>query len=426
VHVACDALANYQCDVAISGGVSVQVPQITGYMHEPGGVLSPDGHCRAFDAAARGTVSGNGGAVVVLKRLADALAQGDTVYAVICGSAINNDGADKAGYTAPSVRGQAQVIIEAQDVAGVDAATIGYVECHGTATPLGDPIEFAALTRAFRRHTGRRQFCAIGSVKTNVGHLDEAAGVAGLIKVALSLYHRRIPPSLHFRSPNPELAYGDSPFFVNTELREWSVTQEGAKRRAAVSSFGIGGTNAHVVLEEVPQPRPTVGARAVQLLPLTAHTSEALAEHRARIGAWLAAGPAHELADIAFTLQVGRQAFAWRDCVVCADGAEAAAALHEPRAAARPVPPDPPPVVFMFTGQGSQHPGMAATIYARETVFRQAFDRCAEMLRPTLQLDLRALLDPATLGSGSLLRRTEFAQPALFAVEYALARLWEA
>jgi len=425
VHIACDALLNFQCDMAISGGVSVQVPQVKGYLHEPDGILSPDGLCRAFDAAASGTVSGNGGAVVVLKRLADAIAQRDTIYAVIRGSAINNDGADKAGYTAPSLRGQAQAIVEAQDMAGVNADSIGYVEAHGTGTPLGDPIEFAALSRAFRRHTDRRQFCAIGSVKSNVGHLDEAAGVTGLIKAALSLYHRQIPPSLHFRAPNPELAYRESPFFVNAELHGFDPGPDRGRRRAAVSSFGIGGTNAHMVLEEAPDPGRTAPTRPVQLLPVSARSAEALAEHGATLAAWLAARPAPALADIADTLQVGRRAFAWRDYIVCADGTEAAAALRKPRPARSPVASDVPPVVFMFTGQGSQYPALAHSLYGREPVFRDALDVCADILRPHLGLDPRDLLIAAQPDAGRLLRRTALAQPILFAVEYALARLWE-
>ena len=424
VHVACDTLLNFQCDLAISGGVSVQVPQVKGYLHEPAGILSPDGKCRAFDAAASGTVSGNGGAVVVLKRLADAIAHRDTIYAVIRGSAINNDGADKAGYTAPSMRGQAQAIIEAQDMAGVNPDGIGYVEAHGTGTPLGDPIEFAALTRAFRRHTERRQFCAIGSVKSNVGHLDEAAGVTGLIKAALSLYHRKIPPSLHFRAPNPELAYPDSPFFVNAELRDFGPGPDRGRRRAAVSSFGIGGTNAHVVLEEAPDPDLARPPRPVQLLPISARSAEAVADQQADLAAWFAGKPGSALADIAHTLQVGRRAFAWRDYIVCGDDKEAAAALQETRPAHGPVAGDAPPVVFMFTGQGSQYPAMAQSFYMREPVFREAFDTCADLLCPQLGLDPRDLICTPHPDAGSLLRNTALAQPLLFAVEYALARLW--
>ena len=276
VHMACDALRDYQCDTALAGGVSIQLPQVRGYLYETDSILSPDGHCRAFDARAQGTVSGNGGAVVVLKRLADALKENDTIYAVIRGSAINNDGAEKSGYTAPSMRGQMRAISEAQAVAGVTADTIGYVETHGTGTQLGDPIEFEALTRAFRQQTAREQFCAIGSVKTNVGHLDEAAGVTGLIKAVLCLQHRLIPPSLHFEIPNPELNYDISPFRVADALLEFAPTGPGVPRRAGVSSFGIGGTNAHVILEEAPPHQPEPSARPVQLLPYSAASEAGL------------------------------------------------------------------------------------------------------------------------------------------------------
>ena len=250
VHLACQSLLSGECDIALAGGVSVSVPLKGGYLYEPGGILSPDGHCRAFDADAAGTVAGNGAGIVVLRRLAEAREDGDTVAAVIRGTAVNNDGSLKAGYTAPSVDGQAEVIAEALAVADVDPATIGYVETHGTGTPLGDPIEIAALTRAFREHTDKTGFCAIGSVKSNVGHLDAAAGVTALIKATLALQHEAIPPTLNYEKPNPDLALDTSPFFVNTELRPWP--REQAPRRAGVSSFGIGGTNVHVVLEEAP------------------------------------------------------------------------------------------------------------------------------------------------------------------------------
>ena len=298
------------------------------------------------------------------------------------------------------------------------------MEAHGTGTPLGDPIEFAALTRAFRRHTDRHQFCAIGSVKSNVGHLDEAAGVTGLIKAALSLYHRKIPPSLHFRTPNPELAYEESPFFVNADLRDFGPGPDRGRRRAAVSSFGIGGTNAHMVLEEAPNPGPARPTRVVQLLPISARSAEALAEQRANLAAWFGGAPTHALADIAHTLQLGRRAFAWRDYIVCGDDREAVAALQKARPARGPVAGDTLPVVFMFTGQGSQYPAMAQSLYQREPVFREAFDICADILRPRLGLDPRNLIHSARPDAGPLLRNTALAQPILFAVEYALARLW--
>jgi len=427
VHLACEALLNVQCDMALAGGISIQLPQDKGYLYDEGGILSPDGHCRAFDADARGTVGGNGGAVVVLKRLADAVADRNTIYAVVRGSAINNDGAAKAGYTAPSVEGQARVITEALAMSGVAVDSIGYVETHGTGTPIGDPIEFAALTKAFRRKTTRRQCCAIGSVKTNVGHLDEAAGVTGLIKTALSLHHRQLPPSLHFRRPNAELAYEASPFFVNAELRAWPTPAPDGLRAAGVSSFGIGGTNAHVVLEEADRVESSLPMRPMQLLPISARSRESLAKHVDAIGGALAE-PGANLADAAWTLQTGRRAFPWRHCIVAANEAEAAAAARHP-VRARQSPADAPSVIFMFSGQASQHAGMTESLYRHEPVFRGAIDTCAELLGPLLGRDLRSLLYPKSEDeyrqAAAELTRTELAQPAIVAVEYALLQLWQ-
>jgi len=248
IHLACQSLLNGECDMALSGAVSVRIPQKTGYLHQEGMILSPDGHCRAFDAKAQGIVVGSGVGVIVLKRLEDAMADGDTVHAVIKGSAINNDGSLKVGFTAPSVDGQSKVIAEAQDVAGVDPETITFIESHGTGTALGDPIEIKALTQAFQLSTQKRGFCAIGSVKTNFGHLDTVAGIAGIMKTVLALKHRQIPPSLHFEQPNPAIDFANSPFYVNTKLSSWNTGE--IPRRAGVSSFGIGGTNAHVIIEE--------------------------------------------------------------------------------------------------------------------------------------------------------------------------------
>ncbi|HNP74709.1 MAG TPA: type I polyketide synthase, partial [Kouleothrix sp.] len=313
-HLACQSLLSGDSDMALAGGVSALVPQTSGHLYSEGGIASPDGHCRAFDAQARGTVSGSGVAIVVLKRLADALADGDQIYAVIKGSAINNDGAGKVGYTAPSVAGQAAVIAEAQARAGVPADTIGYVEAHGTGTPLGDPIEIQALTQAFRLGTARERFCAIGSLKTNIGHLDAAAGAAGLIKAALALRHGQIPPSLHFSQPNPQIDFARSPFYVATSLAPWPGGSH--PRRAGVSSFGIGGTNVHMVLEEPPAQAPAQPSTAPQLLVLSAKTAPALEAATAQLAGYLDAHPGASLADVAFTLQAGRQAFAHRRAVV--------------------------------------------------------------------------------------------------------------
>ena len=430
VHLACQSLRNGECDMALAGGVAVRSPQKVGYLWEEGGIPSPDGHCRAFDARSAGTVFGNGVGIVVLKPLDHALADGDTIHAVIKGTAINNDGALKVGYTAPSVEGQAQVIADALAAAGVDPSTVSCVEAHGTGTPMGDPIEVAALTEAFRARTDRG-FCALGSVKTNIGHLDTAAGVAGLIKTVLALEHREIPPSLHFETPNPRIDFAGSPFFVNAALRPWAA-DEGAPRRAGVSSFGIGGTNAHAVLEEAPAASPSGESRPWQLLLLSARTPTALDAAARNLAAALEARPDLPLADVAHTLRVGRHAFAHRRMLVCAErgdvAALAAGAAGDPEKVLNGVAEGAAPeVAFLFPGQGAQHVGMARGLYAQEPVFRQALDECCELLIPHLGLDLRTLLFPASGNGeeeGRALERTELAQPALFAVEHSLARLW--
>jgi phthiocerol/phenolphthiocerol synthesis type-I polyketide synthase E len=326
VHLACQALLNQECDVALAGGVSINVGQRAGYRFQEDSILAPDGHCRAFDAEARGTVFGGGVGVMALKRLEDAVRDRDTVRAVIRGSAVNNDGGMKVGYTAPSVEGQAKVIAEALSVAGIDAGTIGYIEGHGTGTALGDPIEIQALTRAFRARTPKRGFAALGTVKANIGHLDIAAGIAGLIKTVLALQHGEIPPSLHFERPNPRIDFAASPVYVNRELAEWK--RDGAPRRAGVSSFGFGGTNAHVILEEAPAPpeRPAA-AGPWRLLAVSAKTPDALAAAVRNLAEHFRVHPETDLGDAAFTLIAGRQAFAHRAAVVCRDAASAVAAL---------------------------------------------------------------------------------------------------
>ena len=422
------ALLSFQCDMALAGGVSIGFPQRRGYLFQEGGIASPDGRCRPFDAAAAGTLSGDGLGLVVLKRLADAREDGDTIRAVIKGAALNNDGSGKVSFTAPSVDGQAEVIAMAQAVAGVDPRTISYVEAHGTATPLGDPIEVAALTQAFRAGTAAKGFCAIGSVKGNIGHLDAAAGVAGLIKTVLALEHRMIPPSLHFTRPNPKIDFDESPFTVNAELRPW--TTAAAPRRAGVSSFGIGGTNAHVVVEEAPAAVPTKSSRPEQLLLLSARTEEALASAASSLAGHLRAHPEVDLADVAMTLQVGRRAFGLRRAVVARDAADAAVALESgagPRVLTGSSERSNAGVAFLFPGQGSQHLAMTSGLYAREPVFRTELDGCAQALLPHLGFDLRSLLYPGPAERAKAegrLGETAVTQPALFAVEYALARLW--
>jgi amino acid adenylation domain-containing protein/thioester reductase-like protein len=431
VHLARQALLLGECDVALAGGVAVITPQNTGYLWRDGMMLAPDGHCRAFDERAEGTVFGNGLGVVVLKRLSAALADGDRIYAVVKGSAVNNDGALKMDYSGPSVQAQADVVAAAHRSAGVSGDDISYVEAHGTGTRLGDPIEIAGLTDAFGR-TARRDgtYCAIGSVKTNVGHLDEAAGVVGLIKTALSLYHRQIPPSLHFTTPNPLAGLADSPFFVNARLRDWE-SPDGRPRRAGVSSFGMGGTNCHVVIEEPPAPRPVppVPDRPAHLLPLSARSVQALRGVAERYLHRLEGPDVREFADICFSAATGRRHFDTRVAVLAPSAADArsqlAAMLAEPdlaRVASR-IGGSRPSVAFLFTGQGSQYAGMGRTLYETQPVFRAAIDHCDELLRPLIGRSLVAVLygpepDPSLDESGT-------AQPALFSIGYALHRLWE-
>ena len=430
VHLAVQSLLNDECEMAIAGGASIRLPQRTGYLYQPNGIASPDGHCRAFDAGANGTVGGNGVAVVLLKRLETALADGDNVIAVIRGSAINNDGAAKIGFTAPSVDRQAEAIYAAQLIAGVEPGSIDYVEAHGTGTSLGDPIEVEALTRAFRAGTGESGFCALGSVKTNVGHLDAAAGVAGLIKTALALQHRTLPPSLNFQSPNPKIDFTHSPFFVNTEAQEWAA--DGTPRRAGVSSFGIGGTNAHVVLEEAPDVPPTEPAPPWQVLTLSARSAAALESATDDLVTHLADNRAINLADVAFTQHVGRRAFAFRRTVTVRDAQDAIETLstRDPkRVLDRVHDSSRPAVVFMFPGQGAQHPNMGRGLYERYRVFRAEVDRCCAHLTGALDLDLRDLLFPEIgdeEAAAKKLADTRFTQPALFVIEYALARQWMA
>jgi phthiocerol/phenolphthiocerol synthesis type-I polyketide synthase E len=414
VHLAAQALLGGDCDIALAGGVSVRPPLHEGYRYQQGGILAPDGRCLPFDADARGVVPGNGVAAVVLRPLADALADGDTVLAVLKGTAVNNDGAAKVGFTAPSVTGQADVISAALTLSGVAPSTIGYVEAHGTATPLGDPIEVAALTRVFGEHATD---CALGSVKSLIGHLDAAAGVAGFVKAVLAVRHGILPPSPYFREPNPETGLADSPFTVHPQARPWPAEP----RRAGVSSFGMGGTNAHAVLEQPPAAEPSGPSRPRQLLVLAAADVDALAEARSALAARLAEPDGPSLADVAHTLRVGRRTtHAHRLATVCADRADAVAVLTEPGGSLWSSERDVRrPVVFLFPGQGAQYAGMAEDLRQTEPVFRVALDECAALFAPHLGADLGALLR-----DGADLDRTRFTQPALFAVEYSLATLW--
>ena len=426
VHLACQSLLNGECDMALAGGSKINVRQIEGYHYQEGGIASPDGHCRAFDAQARGCMGGSGVGIVVLKRLADALTDGDLIHAVIKGSAINNDGSAKVGFTAPSVRGQAEVISEALAVAQVQPETITYVEAHGTGTSLGDPIEIRALTQAFRAGTQKKGYCAIGSVKTNIGHLDAAAGVASLIKTVLALKHRQLPPSLNFTEPNPLLDLDNSPFFVNTKLVDWN--SNGSPLRAGVSSFGIGGTNAHVILQEAPPGKRSLTSRRSHLLLFSARTASALELTTDRLRAHLQQHPQLTLADVARTLQLGRRHFAHRRLLRCSSIDEAVQLLgsHKPPVITSYCEMQHRPVAFMFAGQGTQRVNMCRQLYQQEPLFSQQIDRCAEMLKPHLGLDLREVLypQPADEAVAELqLRQTKLAQPALFVIEYALAQM---
>ena len=428
VAVASEELLRHQCDMALAGGVCVRVPQKTGYYFEPGGIFSPDGHCRVFDERAQGVVFGSGVGVVVLKRLVDAIADGDPVYAVVKGWAVNNDGSAKASFAAPSLQGQADVITRAQKRAGTGPQTITYVETHGTGTALGDPIEIAALTQAFRARTKRKNFCAIGSVKTNVGHLDPAAGVASLIKTVLALRHKQIPASLNCDVPNPNIDFVNSPFRVNTKLSEWKVSH--GPRRAGVSAFGIGGTNVHLVLEEASTPENVESCRPQQLLVVSARSGSALETSVLNLVDHLGKNGGLSSADLAYTLQVGRRAFNHRCALVYQDIDDLVKVLKakDPqRLLTTTQAPRQRSVAFMFSGQGSQYVNMALGLYHAEPTFRANLDLCLELLKPHTTGDLRGLLYPAAEHaemSPSLLAQTQNAQPALFAIEYSLAQLW--
>ena len=436
VHLACESLLHQECDLALAGASTIRLPQKAGYLAQGDNFFSADGSCRPFDAGASGTIFGSGGGVVVLKRLDEALDDGDQVLCVIRGSAVNNDGARKVGFTAPGADGQTAVIADALALAQVAPDSIGYVECNGTGTALGDPIEVAALTRAFRSAADATGHCAIGSVKSNFGHLEAAAGIAGLIKTVLALKHRQIPPSLHFEAPNPRIDFNDSPFFVATELMPWE--SNGAPLRAGVSSFGIGGTNAHVILEEAPAHEPSGGSRPWQLLLVSARTPSALDRSLERLATWLEASPEVELADAAYTLHLGRRGFDHRSMLVCRDREDAVRVLAErdpARLLARRCGATEQPVVFLLPGLGEHYVDMGLGLYQQEAVFRDEVDRCCRLLGPRLGVDLRQILYPR--GTSTLeprpptptraswkLDARRFAELAVLVVELALARLW--
>lgn len=428
-HVACQSLLSGESDLALAGGVTILFPHRRGYVYQEGEVLSPDGHCHAFDHRAAGTVLASGAAVVALRRLEDALADGDPVYAVIKGSAVNNDGGQKVGYLAPSVDGQTAAMVEAHEVADVDPASIGMIECHGTGTYMGDPIEISALTQAFRRTTPDNGFCRIGSVKTNIGHLDTAAGAVGLIKAALSLEREEIPPSLGYERPNPVIGFESTPFVVNDQLTPWPRST--TPRRAAVNSLGVGGTNAHAVLQEAPPREPSSpSARPFQLLTLSARNNKSLDGASKRLAAWLREHPEVALADVAYTLDVGRRAFDRRRVLAVASHEQAVEYLESGnprRVFTHGVPNGEPSVAFMFSGAGTQYPRMAAELYEQEPVFREQLDRGLDLLEQKTGFDFRQLFfapDDRLEEAREELEHTNRMLAAIFVTEYALARLW--
>ncbi len=428
-HLAVQSLLSRECDMALAGGVTIELPHAVGYHYKDGEILSPDGHCRTFDHRSKGTIFGSGAGVVVLRRLADALADGDHIHAIIKGSAVNNDGSGKVGYLAPSVDGQAAAISEAIALSGVDADSIGYIECHGTATPVGDPIEIAALTQAFRESTERESFCYVGSVKTNIGHLDTAAGVASLIKASLALEHGRIPPSLNFEAPNPTIGFEGSPFKVADRLVEWNSV--GEPRRAAVNSLGVGGTNAFVVLQEPPRRAAKAEPQSAQPLVLSARNRRALDDASQRLAQWLRHNDDVPLADIAWTLMQGRHEFEQRRVLAATSHLEAAQLLENGdarRVFNHPLELDRPSVAFMYPGGGAQYFQMGRGLYERETVFREQMDRGFRQLRELHKVDLQPVFLAETASRDATieqLNRPSVQLPLIFLLGHALTKLWE-
>ncbi|MCL6589238.1 MAG: hypothetical protein K6U80_04715 [Firmicutes bacterium] len=420
VCIAAQGLLNYHCDLALAGGISVGSPPKSGYLYESRGIVSPEGHCRPFDARAKGFVPGNGMGLVVLKRLSEALEDGDQIYGIIKGFAINNDGSAKVSYSAPSVGAQAEVIAEAQAMAGIEPESIGYVEAHGTGTEMGDPIEFTALSQAFQ--TSRKSYCALGSVKGNIGHLDTAAGVVGLMKATLALKNRMIPPSINFNSPNPQIDPVESPFYINDRLRNWVAGE--SPRRAGVTSLGMGGTNAHVVIEEAPEPGPQAASRARQLLLFSAKTEAALDRIIRNFREHLAAGTEANLADMAYTLQVGRREFNYRRFLVCRDCAEAVRLLDQKpgEQAFFGYTAGKPDLNFVITGGAGFHPDFIAELDRNEPVFHEHFSQCALILKQKAGLDITRVSPKGKPGTEP--PELEFrSRMALLAAEYALAQL---
>ncbi|MFC1570056.1 type I polyketide synthase, partial [bacterium] len=422
------ALINFECDMALAGGVDIGIPQKSGFLYQTGGVFSKDGHCRPFDSEATGTLFNDGAGIVILKRLSDALKDGDQIWAVVRGSAKNNDGANKVSFLAPSVEGQAQVIAMAQAQANILPEDISYIEAHGTGTPMGDPIEIEALTKVFRYFTEKNQFCYLGSIKGNIGHPTIASGVAGLIKTVLCLYHEKIPATLHYKKPNPKIDFKSSPFKVVDQLTPWPRNDR--PRLAGISSFGFGGTNVHAIVEEAPVETPSGISRPQQLLLFSAKTQSALEGISDNFKQQLNANPNINLADIAYTLQLGRQSFIHRRFVICdsivtaKNNIDQSNPLYTGNNLCEVRDPD---IVFMFPGQGSQYIHMGKNLYEHEPLFRDSVNSCCEILQPMLGCDLRDIIYPDNRDKDTAynaLKNTFYTQPAIFTIEYALAVLW--
>ncbi len=425
VHLACQSLLSYQSKMALAGGVSIRVPQKTGYFYQPGMIASPDGHCRAFDEKAEGTVPGNGVGVVVLKRLTDAVRDGDTVYAVIKGSAINNDGQNKVGFTAPSIKGQSDVIAKALAMSGVKADTIDYVEAHGTGTSIGDPIEISALSRAFEKHTDRTGFCAVGSVKSNIGHLDNAAGIAGLIKTVLALRNKKIPPTLHFEKPNPKIDFANSPFYVCAEIKDWE--QNDSPRRAGVSSFGIGGTNAHLILEEFEAQEISYNSEKPFLLTVSARTPDSALKSAGNLAIKLS-GENLKIEDLEYTQNSGRADFNRRIFAVGNSKNELITELQKISAEKDIFSADENiQTAFLFSGQGTQKVNIARGIWESNAVFREEFENCRRILENFTDIDLQETVYPSTIENleyqNERLQNPSLGLPVLFSIQYSMAKM---
>ncbi|GAB5405599.1 MAG: type I polyketide synthase [Aureliella sp.] len=429
VHLACQSLLSEECDMALAGGVTVELPHRCGYLYKDGEILSPDGHCRAFDHRSKGTVFGSGAGAVVLRRLTDAVADGDHIHGVIIGSAVNNDGSGKVGYLAPSVGGQAAAITEALELADVDAQSIGYVECHGTGTPVGDPIEISALTTAFRRTASENGYCGVGSVKTNIGHLDTAAGVAGLMKATLALEHEAIPPTLNYESPNPSIDFETSPFFVNDALRPWPSGK--GPRRAAINSLGVGGTNAFLIVEQAPERKPQQPS-SVPFHPIciSAKNRKSLDGYAKKLASFLEENPQQNFADVAYTLLEGREHFPVRRVLAAKDAAEAATllrSLDERRTYVCTSNDSSPKLTFMFPGGGVQYPTMGRDLLETHGEFRKHMEAGFAYLNQKTGVDYRRILYADHTSNADIenqLQKPSIQLPLIFLVEYGLAKQW--